>query len=299
VEVFTSFVLYRLVMKIIFPCTCLAMKTVLTCVLFLCLLSPTNAAPMKRHVFEKEHKHPEQTEEDPHFFKMVYVKIMNLLKQEEYAKKHLEAANKVIDDTQDRMKEKSMDILGKDRHTDMDTAQEMLASYRHMGPEDMFDNFGIVKTTDTTEELVQLTIDTNIFLVQNLIKALKLTEGELGISAEEMKVVQAADTEYFQGEASVVVMEDTPVDRADTQVGDLEDEEAADDLEDEEAADPVEEESDNSVENEEPLTGINPKMKVVQKPTSPKPRAKAKKSGSHKLGGLVLVNLVCLLVLFL
>ena len=189
-----------------------------------------------------------------------------------------------------------MDILGKNRNTDMDSAQEMLASYRYMTPEKMLENFGIVKTTDTTEELVQLTIDTNIFLVQNLIKALKLTKEELGISEEEMKVVQAADTEYFQGEASVVVVEDTPVDRADTEVGDFEDEEPADDLEEAAA---VEEDSDESAENEVPLGGVNPKMKVVQKPTSPEPRAKAKKSGSHKLGGLVFVILACLLVLLL
>merc|ERR1719186_1581210 len=168
----------------------LSRVSLLSCVLLLSTWTPATSAPMKRHVYEQEHVHAEQADQDPHFFKMVYVQIMKLLQQEEFAKKHLDAANAVIDDTQTRMKEKSMEILGVDRNTDMDKAQ------------------------DTTEQLVQLTIDTNIFLVQNLIKVLKLTAADLGISSEEMGVVTAAQTTYFQAEASLPVA-DTAVDRAD------------------------------------------------------------------------------------
>merc|ERR1712112_521519 len=189
-----------------------ASVSLLSCVLLLSTWIPATSAPMKRHVYEQEHVHAEQADQDPHFFKMVYVQFMKLLQQDdEFAKKHLDAANAVIDDTQTRMKEKSMEILGVDRNTDMDKAQEMLANYRHMSPQDMHTAYDIVKTQDTTEQLVQLTIDTNIFLVQNLIKVLKLTAADLGISPEEMDVVTAAQTTCFQAEATLEVA-DTAVD---------------------------------------------------------------------------------------
>jgi len=261
---------------------------------------------MKRHVYEQEHVHAEQADQDPHFFKMVYVQIMKLLQQEEFAKKHLDAANAVIDDTQTRMKEKSMEILGVDRNTDMDKAQEMLANYRHMSPQDMHTAYDIVKTQDTTEQLVQLTIDTNIFLVQNLIKVLKLTAADLGISSEEMDVVTAAQTTYFQAEASLPVA-DTAVDRADTGVDLPQEEETAPAAAvEEEAGAGVEEEAATEGEEtvgaeatEEPVNGVSPRMKPLQKQTSGEPQAKANKSGAKGLGGLFPVYLLCLLVLFL
>jgi len=275
----------------------------LSCVLLLSTWTPATSAPMKRHVYEQEHVHAEQADQDPHFFKMVYVQIMKLLQQEEFAKKHLDAANAVIDDTQTRMKEKSMEILGVDRNTDMDKAQEMLANYRHMSPQDMHTAYDIVKTQDTTEELVQLTIDTNIFLVQNLIKALKLTAEQLGISSEEMSVVTSAQTTYFQGEASLAVP-DTPVDRADTSVDLPQQEEAAPAAVEEEAGAVVEEkaateEAVGAEATEEPVNGVSPRMKPLQKQTTGEPQAKANKSGAQGLGGLFPVYLLCLLVLFL
>jgi len=282
----------------------LSRVSLLSCVLLLSTWTPATSAPMKRHVYEQEHVHAEQADQDPHFFKMVYVQIMKLLQQEEFAKKHLDAANAVIDDTQTRMKEKSMEILGVDRNTDMDKAQEMLANYRHMSPQDMHTAYDIVKTQDTTEQLVQLTIDTNIFLVQNLIKVLKLTAADLGISSEEMDVVTAAQTTYFQAEASLPVA-DTAVDRADTGVDLPQEEETA-------PAAAVEEEAGAGVEEkaateeavgaeatEEPVNGVSPRMKPLQKQTSGEPQAKANKSGAKGLGGLFPVYLLCLLVLFL
>merc|ERR1712112_360485 len=239
-----------------------ASVSLLSCVLLLSTWIPATSAPMKRHVYEQEHVHAEQADQDPHFFKMVYVQIMKLLQQEEFAKKHLDAANAVIDDTQTRMKEKSMDILGVDRNTDMDKAQEMLANYRHMSPQDMHTAYDIVKTQDTTEQLVQLTIDTNIFLVQNLIKVLKLTAADLGISSEEMDVVKGAQTTCFQAEATLEVA-DTAVDRADTLVDLPQEEETA-------PAAAVEEEAGAGVEeaateeavgaeaSDEPVNGVSP-----------------------------------------
>merc|ERR1712096_478731 len=211
--------------------------------------------------------------------------------------------NAVIDDTQTRMKEKSMEILGVDRNTDMDKAQEMLANYRHMSPEDMHTAYGIVKTQDTTEQLVQLTIDTNIFLVQNLIKVLKLTAADLGISSEEMNVVTAAQTTYFQAGASLPVA-DTAVDRADTGVDLPQEEETAPAAVEEEAEAGVEEkavteEAVGAEATEEPVNGVSPRMKPLQKQTSGQPQAKANKSGAQGLGGLFPVYLLCLLVLFL
>merc|ERR1712112_551975 len=154
------------------------------------------------------------------------------------------------------------------------------------------------------EQLVQLTIDTNIFLVQNLIKVLKLTAADLGISSEEMDVVTAAQTTYFQGEDSLAVA-DTAVDRADTSVDLPQEEETA-------AAAALEEEAKAGVEekaateeavgaeaSEEPVNGVSPRMKPLQKQTSGQPQAKANKSGAPGLGGLFPVYLLCLLVLFL
>jgi len=281
----------------------LSRVSLLSCALLLSTWTPATSAPMKRHVYEQEHVHAEQAEQDPHFFKMVYVQIMKLLQQEEFAKKHLDAANAVIDDTQTRMKEKSMDILGVDRNTDMDKAQEMLANYRHMSPQEMHTAYDIVKTQDTTEELVQLTIDTNIFLVQNLIKVLKLTAADLGISSEEMDVVTAAQTTYFQAEASLAVA-DTAVDRADTGVDLPQEEETAAAAVEEEAEAGVEEkavteEAVGAEATEEPVNGVSPRMKPLQKQTSGQPQAKANKSGAQGLGGLFPVYLLCLLVLFL
>jgi len=284
----------------------LSRVSLLSCALLLSTWTPATSAPMKRHVYEQEHVHAEQAEQDPHFFKMVYVQIMKLLQQEEFAKKHLDAANAVIDDTQTRMKEKSMDILGVDRNTDMDKAQEMLANYRHMSPQEMHTAYDIVKTQDTTEELVQLTIDTNIFLVQNLIKALKLTAEQLGISSEEMDVVTSAQTTYFQGEASIAVP-DTPVDRADTSVDLPQQEEAAPAAVEEEAGAVVEEKAateeeevvEGAAATEEPVNGVSPRMKPLQKQTTGEPQAKANKSGAQGLGGLFPVYLLCLLVLYL
>jgi len=273
-----------------------ARVSLLSCVLLLSTWTPATSAPMKRHVYEQEHVHAEQAEQDPHFFKMVYVQIMKLLQQEEFAKKHLDAANAVIDDTQTRMKEKSMEILGVDRNTDMDKAQEMLANYRHMSPQDMHTAYDIVKTQDTTEQLVQLTIDTNIFLVQNLIKVLKLTAADLGISSEEMDVVTAAQTTYFQAEASLAVA-DTAVDRADTGVDLPQEEEAAPGAAVEEEA--ATEEAVGAEATEEPVNGVSPRMKPLQKQTTGEPQAKANKSGAPGLGGLFPVYLLCLLVLFL
>jgi len=281
----------------------LSRVSLLSCALLLSTWTPATSAPMKRHVYEQEHVHAEQAEQDPHFFKMVYVQIMKLLQQEEFAKKHLDAANAVIDDTQTRMKEKSMEILGVDRNTDMDKAQEMLANYRHMSPQEMHTAYDIVKTQDTTEELVQLTIDTNIFLVQNLIKVLKLSAADLGISSEEMDVVTAAQTTYFQGEASLAVA-DTAVDRADTSVDLPQEEEAAPAAVEEEAGAVVEEkaateEAVGAEATEEPVNGVSPRMKPLQKQTTGEPQAKANKSGAPGLGGLFPVYLLCLLVLFL
>merc|ERR1712112_489686 len=282
-----------------------ASVSLLSCVLLLSTWTPATSAPMKRHVYEQEHVHAEQADQDPHFFKMVYVQIMKLLQQEEFAKKHLDAANAVIDDKQTRMKEKSMDILGVDRNTDMDKAQEMLANYRHMSPTEMHTAYDIVKTQDTTEQLVQLTIDTNIFLVQNLVKVLKLTAADLGISSEEMDVVTAAQTTYFQAEATLEVA-DTAVDRADTSVDLPQEEETAPAAVEEEAGAGVEEKAaTEGVEvvcgeaSDEPVNGVSPRMKPLQKQTSGQPQAKANKSGAPGLGGLFPVYLLCLLVLFL
>merc|ERR1712112_451846 len=156
------------------------------------------------------------------------------------------------------------------------------------------------------EQLVQLTIDTNIFLVQNLIKVLKLTAADLGISSEEMDVVTAAQTTFFQAEATLEVA-DTAVDRADTLVDLPQEEETA-------PAAAVEEEAGAGVEekaategveevgveaSEEPVNGVSPRMKPLQKQTSGQPQAKANKSGAPGLGGLLPVYLLCLLVLFL
>merc|ERR1712112_457984 len=281
-----------------------ASVSLLSCVLLLSTWTPATSAPMKRHVYEQEHVHAEQADQDPHFFKMVYVQIMKLLQQEEFAKKHLDAANAVIDDTQIRMKEKSMDILGVDRNTDMDKAQEMLANYRHMSPTEMHTAYDIVKTQDTTEQLVQLTIDTNIFLVQNLVKVLKLTAADLGISSEEMDVVTAAQTTYFQAEDSLAVA-DTAVDRADTGLDLPQEEETAPAAAVEEEAgagaeeEAATEEAVGAEASEEPVNGVSPRMKPLQKQTSGQPQAKANKSGAPGLGGLFPVYLLCLLVLFL
>merc|ERR1712096_577320 len=108
----------------------------------------------------------------------------------------------------------------------------------------------------------------------------------------------------FQAEASFAVA-DTAVDRADTGVDLPQEEEAA-------PAAAVEEEAEAGVEEkaategevgaeatEEPVNGVSPRMKPLQKQTSGQPQAKANKSGVPGLGGLFPLYLLCLLVLFL
>merc|ERR1712105_204189 len=104
------------------------------------------------------------------------------------------------------------------------------------------------------------------------------------------------------GEASLAVA-DTAGDRADTGVDLPQEEETASAAAVEEEAGveekAVTEEAVGAEATEEPVNGVSPRMKPLQKQTSGQPQAKANKSGAQGLGGLFPVYLLCLLVLFL